>query len=122
MAHKINQVKGVPNGSWSGSNHATVIDPTTPPMSASQLKTRGIIVSVLYIPYQPINPVNTTFAGNEDTYANNNIPNIPASLQGCASPPDAAGSYFYTANTPAEINASLAAMFNHSLQTAHITN
>src|SRR6476659_11333961 len=24
-----NQVKGVPNGGWSGSNHATVIDPTT---------------------------------------------------------------------------------------------
>jgi Flp pilus assembly protein TadG len=115
------QVKGVPNGSWSGSNHATVIDPAHTTV-CSQLKSRGIIVSVLYIPYQPINPVNTTFAGNEDTYANNNIANIPASLQGCASPPDAAGSYFYTANTPAEINASLAAMFNHSLQTAHITN
>jgi Putative Flp pilus-assembly TadE/G-like len=116
-----NQVKGVPNGSWSGSNHATVIDPVNTTV-CSQLKNRGIIVSVLYIPYQPINPVNTAFAGNEDTYANNNIASIPASLQGCASPPDAAGSYFYTANSPAEINASLQAMFNHSLQTAHITN
>jgi hypothetical protein len=116
-----NQVKGVPNGSWSGSNHATVIDPVNTTV-CSQLKSRGIIVSVLYIPYQPINPVNTAFAGNEDTYANNNIANIPASLQGCASPPDAAGSYFYTANSPAEINASLQAMFNHSLQTAHLTN
>jgi Flp pilus assembly protein TadG len=36
-----NQVKGVPNGSWSGSNHATVIDPAT---SCSPLKSRGIIV------------------------------------------------------------------------------
>ena len=36
-------------------------------------------------PYQPINPVNTSFAGDEDDYANWNIPNIPASLKGCAS-------------------------------------
>jgi len=119
-----NQVKGVPNGSWSGSNHATVLTDAlnSYPSACATLKSRGVIVSVLYIPYQPINPVNTVFAGNEDTYANNNIPNIPASLQGCASPPDAAGSYFYTANSPAEINASLTAMFNHSIQTAHITN
>lgn len=107
------QVKGVPNGSWSGSNHATVIDPTV----CSQLKTRGIIVSVLYIPYQPINPVNTSFAGDEDDYANWNIPSIPASLQGCASP-----GFFYTANTPADITTALNAMFDHALVTAHITN
>jgi Flp pilus assembly protein TadG len=115
------QVKGVPNGGWSGSNHATVIDPVNTTV-CSQLKSRGIIVSVLYIPYQTINPVNTSFAGNEDTYANNNIANIPASLQGCASPPDAGGSYFYTANTPTDIQNSLKAMFNHSLITAHLTN
>jgi Flp pilus assembly protein TadG len=115
-----NQVKGVPNGSWSGSNHATTIDlqgslATVP--SCEALKTRGVIVSVLYIPYEPINPVNTSFAGNEDTYANNNIPYIPASLQKCASP-----GFFYTANTPSDITAALNAMFNHALQTAHITN
>jgi Flp pilus assembly protein TadG len=115
------QVKGVPNGSWSGSNHATVIDPVNTTV-CSQLKTRGIMVSVLYIPYQLINPVNTSFAGDEDDYANWNIPNIPASLSGCASPPDAGGSYFYTANSPTEINDSLKAMFNHSLKIAHITN
>jgi len=108
------QVKGVPNGSWSGSNHATVIDPTK---ECKTLKDRGIVVSVLYIPYQTINPVNTSFAGNEDTYANNNIPNIPASLQGCASP-----GFFYTANTPADITTALNAMFNHAVVTAHITN
>lgn len=114
-------------GNWSGSNHATVIaspgsavNPGTSPCAA--LRARGIIVSVLYIPYQPINPVNTSFANDEDDYANWNIPNIPASLQGCASPPDAGGSYFYTASSPAEINASLQAMFNHSLKIAHITN
>jgi len=114
-----NQVKGVPNGSWSGSNHATTIDPVA---VCKPLKDRGITISVLYIPYVTINPVNTTFAGDEDDYANNNIPNIPASLQGCASPPDSAGSYFYTANTPQDITDSLNAMFNHAVQTAHITN
>ncbi len=115
------QVKGVPNGGWSGSNHATTIAKGTS-SPCKPLRDRGIVVSVLYIPYQPINPVNASFAGDEDDYANWNIPNIPASLQDCASPPDAGGSYFYTANTPAEINAALQAMFNHSLQTAHITN
>ena len=114
------QQKGTPNGSWSGSNHATTIDLqntlTTVP-SCTALKNRGIIVSVLYIPYQQINPVNTSFAGDEDDYANWNIPYIPASLQKCASP-----GFFYTANTPADITAALNAMFNHALITAHITN
>ena len=116
---QVPQIKGVPNGAWNFSNHATTIDnqgalATVP--SCETLKGRGIIISVLYIPYQPISPVVTTFAGDEDTYANNNIPYIPASLQKCASP-----GFFYTANSPAEIAASLNAMFNHALQTAHIT-
>jgi Flp pilus assembly protein TadG len=107
------QSKGVPNGGWSGSNHATVINPAT---ACTPLKNRGIIVSVLYIPYQPISPVNASFAGDEDDAANSNIPNIPASLQACASP-----NFFYTANAPADIAAALNAMFNHALVTAHIT-
>jgi Flp pilus assembly protein TadG len=114
------QVKGVPNGSWSGSNHATTIDLqntlTTVP-SCEALKSRGIKVSVLYIPYQKIDPVNTSFAGNEGTYANNNIQYIPASLRKCASPDS-----FYTANTPAEIKKALDDMFLHALRTAHITH
>jgi Flp pilus assembly protein TadG len=114
-----NQVKGVPNGSWSGSNRATVLnDPVNAyPNACKTLKDRGIIVSVLYIPYQKIDPVNTSFAGNEGTYANNNIPFIAPSLQACASP-----GFFYTANSPADITAALNAMFNHALRTAHITN
>jgi hypothetical protein len=108
------------SGGWAGSNHATTI--ATNPSPCAALKTRGIIVSVLYIPYEPISPVNSSFAGDEDDAANNNIPNIPPSLQACASPPDAGGSYFYTANTPADINTALNAMFNHSIQTAHLTN
>ncbi|MFT4118936.1 MAG: pilus assembly protein [Bradyrhizobium sp.] len=108
------QIKGVPNGSWSGSNHATVIDPTA---SCAPLKSRGVIISVLYIPYQPISPVNASFANDEDDYANSNIANIPTSLQNCASP-----GFFYTANTPADITAALNAMFNHAVAEAHITN
>jgi Flp pilus assembly protein TadG len=114
------QIKGVPNGSWSGSNHATTIDLqntlATVPICET-LKGRGIIVSVLYIPYQPVSPVVTSFAGDEDTAANTNIQYIPASLQKCASP-----GFFYTANSPTEIAASLNAMFNHALQTAHLTH
>jgi hypothetical protein len=120
-----NQVKGVPNGAWSGSNHDTVIDPV---VVCKPLKDRGIKISVLYIPFVPINPVNASFANDEDDFANNNIPNIPASLgappsvSGCASPPDAAGSYYYVASSPQEITKSLNAMFNHAVQTAHVTN
>jgi Flp pilus assembly protein TadG len=111
------QTKGVPNGNWAGSNRATVIDSTGPNNVCGQLKNRGIIVSVLYIPYQTISPVNASFADDEDDYANNNIPNIPASLQSCASP-----NFFFTANTPADITTALNAMFQQSLVTAHITN
>jgi Flp pilus assembly protein TadG len=107
-----NQTKGVPNGSWSGSNQATVISPGT---SCSPLKSRGIIVSVLYIPYQSISPVNASFAGDEDDAANNNIANIPASLQGCASP-----GFFYTADSPSDITNALNAMFNHAVTMAHV--
>jgi Flp pilus assembly protein TadG len=113
------------SGGWSGSNHAITIPPSpaasgTSPCAA--LTSRGIKVMVLYIPYQPIQNPNPSFANDEDDFANNNIPNIPPSLQACASPTDASGSYFYTANTPADINSAIVAMFNHSLTTAHITN
>jgi hypothetical protein len=115
------QIKGVPGGGWSGSNHATTIalgssSPCKP------LRDRGIKIMVLYIPYEPINPVNSSFANDEDDAANNNIPHIPQSLQDCASPTDTSGSYFYTATSPAQITAALTAMFNHALVTAHITN
>jgi Flp pilus assembly protein TadG len=108
------QTKALNGGGWSGSNHATVMDPVA---QCKPLKDRGIIVSVLYVPYQPITNPNPNFAGDEDDYANNNITNIPTSLQNCASP-----GYFYTANTPADITSALNAMFNHALVTAHITN
>jgi Flp pilus assembly protein TadG len=108
------QTKGLNGGGWSGSNHATVLDPV---VQCKPLKDRGIIVSVLYVPYAPIQNPNHAFAGDEDGYANSNIASIPGSLQSCASP-----GFFYTANTPADITAALNAMFNHALVTAHITN
>ena len=114
------QSKGVPNGGWSGSNHATVLNNTSAvsfPNACQTLKKRGIIIGVLYIPYQKISPVNSSFASDEDDFANNNIPNISPSLQTCASP-----NFFFTASTPQAINAALQQMFNQSLTTAHITN
>lgn len=114
-----NQVKAI-GGNWSGSNHATVLNDTANdqyPYACQQLKNRGILISVLYIPYQPISPPNPSFANDEDDAANNNIPNIPPSLQSCASP-----NRFYTANTPQDIDNALQQMFADALIAAHITN
>ncbi|MEH2567689.1 TadE/TadG family type IV pilus assembly protein [Bradyrhizobium sp. AZCC 2289] len=113
-----NQYKDV-NGSWHGSNHATVLTDLVNayPGICTTIKNRGIIISVLNIPYQTINPVNTTFAGDEDDYANNNIPNIAPSLQACASP-----NFYFSAGTPTGINDALKKMFDQALKTAHITN
>jgi hypothetical protein len=113
------QSKGVPNGGWSGSNHATVLNnpSNSYPNACATLKNRGITIAVLYIPYQPISPVNASFAGDEDDAANNNIPSIPPSLQACAS-----NGFFYTANTPADITSALQTMFKQALAVAHITN
>jgi hypothetical protein len=108
------QTKALNGGGWSGSNHATVLDPVA---QCKPLKDRGIIISVLYIPYQPIQNPNSAFAGNEDGFANSNITNIPASLSACASP-----KFFFTANAPSDITSALSAMFKLALVTAHITN
>ena len=107
-------------GSWSGTgstcspsyNSATTISTSL----CTTLKNRGITIAVLYIPYQTIQNA-TTFANSEDIYANNNIPNIPGALQSCASP-----NFYYTANTPADINNALITMFEQAVSTAHVTN
>jgi Flp pilus assembly protein TadG len=109
------QTKGVPNGSWGGSNHDTTIP--TPDSNCTAMKNRGITISILYIPFQPINPVNASFAGDEDDAANNNIPNIPPSLQSCAS-----SGFFYTANTPSDITAALVKMFKQAVSQTHLTH
>ena len=100
---------------FSGSNSATVM-PKGASSYCKPLKDRGIIISVLYIPYQKIqNP--TTIFNNEDNVANANIANIPSSLQDCASP-----NFYFVANTPADITTALNQMFNQALETAHITH
>jgi Flp pilus assembly protein TadG len=100
---------------FSGSNSATVM-PSGTTSWCKPLRDRGIMISVLYIPYQTIqNP--TTIFSNEDGVANANIANIPGSLRDCASP-----NFFFTANTPADITTALTAMFNQAIQVAHITN
>src|ERR1700733_397225 len=101
------------NGSWSGSNHATTLNTAI----CTTMKNRGITIAVLDIPYVKVNPVNASFANDEDDAANNNIANIPTSLQTCASP-----GFYYTASSPADIVTALQQMFNQSIITAHITN
>ena len=99
-------------GKWAGDNHATVVDKNL----CKAMKDRGITISVLYIPYQPIqNP--TSFGNNEDYFVNAIIPFIPGALTQCASP-----GFFFTANTPDDITAALNAMFKQALVAARITN
>jgi Flp pilus assembly protein TadG len=100
---------------FSGSNSATVM-PTGAASYCAPLKARGITIAVLYIPYEPIQNPTTVF-NNEDGVANANIPNIPPSLQDCAS-----SGFFFEADTPADITIALNKMFNQALSVAHITN
>jgi Flp pilus assembly protein TadG len=98
-------------GSWSGSNSATTLNTA----NCSLLKNRGITLSILYVPYVPIqNP--TTIWNDEDDVANANIPFIPPSLRACASP-----GYFFTANTPLDITNAMQDMFLQVLAAARLT-
>jgi Flp pilus assembly protein TadG len=99
-------------------NSATVIPPNTEQSTdyCGAMKTRGITVAVLYIPYGTIVDPNSSFASNEDGYANNNVANIPAALQNCAST-----NFFYTASTPQDIQNALVTMFEQAVSTAHIS-
>jgi Flp pilus assembly protein TadG len=118
------------NGNWGSQNwssttsvpyqnSATIMPPNSEQLTnyCTTMKNRGITVAILYIPYTSISYPNSSFASNEDGYANNNIANIPASLQSCASP-----NFYYTANTPTDINNALVEMFEQAVSTAHITN
>jgi Flp pilus assembly protein TadG len=83
------------------------------------MKTRGITVAVLYIPYQTIQDPNANFAGNEDGYANANVQNgtFAANLKACATT-----GFFYTASTPTDIQNALVTMFEQAVATAHISH
>jgi len=99
-------------------NSSAVIPPNSVTTTdyCTTIKNRGITIAILYVPYQPIADPSTIF-DNEDGYANSNIPGIPAALQACASP-----NFYYTADTPADINSALLSMFQQAVNTAHITN
>ena len=107
------------NGSVPHSNSATVIPPNSEQTTdyCGAMKNRGITVAVLYIPYETIQDANSSFANDEDGYANSNIPNIPAALQACASP-----NFYYTASTPQDIQNALVQMFQQSLISAHVSH
>jgi hypothetical protein len=126
------------NGSWGSqnwsssnnvpnANSATVMPPNSPNDQNSPainttnwcttMKNRGITIAILYIPYQPIQDPNSSFASNEDGYANANIQYIPTALQNCASP-----NFLYTATSPAAITTDLIAMFKQSITTAHVSH
>ena len=100
-------------------NSATIMPPNSEDSTdyCAAMKTRGITVAVLYIPYAQIVNPNSSFANNEDGYANANIANIPASLKACASP-----NFFFTATTPSEIKSQLLTMFESALNAARVTN
>jgi Flp pilus assembly protein TadG len=118
------------NGSWSSQNwsstaavpyqnSATIVPPNSVTSTdyCTNIKNRGITIAILYIPYgQIVNP-NSSFASNEDGYANSNIANIPGALQTCASP-----NFLYTASTPADIDNALQTMFQQAVKSAHVTN
>ncbi len=97
---------------WDGSQPAQM-----DPSQCTALKNAGAIVSVLYIPYNIINFTNN--AGGiawENNRVNSFSPTLATPLQACASP-----GYFYTANTPADITASLNTMFDQALRVARLT-
>lgn len=80
------------------------------------LKNRKITIAVLYIPYQPITNPNASFSGNEDGKVNAIVPNIPTTVQQCASP-----GFFFSAYTPSDITNAMQAMFAQSLAAARLT-
>ncbi len=97
---------------WDGSQPAQ-IDPST----CTALKNAGATISILYIPYNPITFVNNSGGiAWENNRVNALSPTLSTPLKACAST-----GYFYTANTPADITASLSAMFDQALRVARIT-
>jgi Flp pilus assembly protein TadG len=112
---------GVNNSqTYSASSGFTGSNPALPSTSAcTTLKKLGVTIAILYIPYQPLpatKPYTASWATAEDTAVNAIIPSDPGNLQSCASP-----NFFYTANTPADINTALTTMFEQAASTAHVS-
>lgn len=103
---------GYGNAWWDGSQPSQ-IDPST----CSALKAAGATISVLYIPYNQISFVNNSGGiAWENNRVNGFSPTLATPLQSCAST-----GFFYTANSPTDINNALSAMFDQALRVARIT-
>ena len=74
----------------------------------------GVMIAILYIPYQPVlNPSSAQQV--ESDQVNAIIPKIPDDLKACAS-----SGFFFTANTDADIDTALQAMFNQAVKAARL--
>lgn len=109
----LSKFKNYKSSNWSyGGSKPAPIDPSY----CNQLKNAGAVVSVLYIPY---NKIDFKDMGGGIAYENNRVnsfsPDLANPLRTCASP-----GFFYTANTPDDIKASLNAMFDQALQVARL--
>ncbi len=100
---------GYGNANFDGST-PQAIDPTL----CKDLISAGATISILYIPYTTL--IFDTDPYGENGKANKAIPSLPANLVSCASP-----GYFYTANTPADINTALNNMFLQAIRAAHLS-
>lgn len=102
------------SGGWNGGSSPQQPNITSYCQYAQQ---KGIMISILYIPYQPIYNPDTSFAGNEDGKVNAVIPSVASNLQNCASP-----GFFFTANSDSDINAAMQAMFAQAQRAARLTH
>ena len=100
------------NAAWWDGSQPSQIDPNT----CAALKNAGATISVLYIPYNQISYVD--YGGTvawENGRVNGFSPTLATPLQACAT-----AGYFYTANTPDDINKALDQMFSQALKVARI--
>lgn len=103
---------GYPDAWWDGSQ-PSAIDPS----QCAALKSAGVTISILYIPYIQISFVNDgSNVAWENATVNGISPGLQTPLQQCASP-----GFFYTANSSADITAALNAMFAQATQITHLT-
>lgn len=85
------------------------------PALCNALKSRGITVSVLEIPY-PLFTNPKTFAASQEFKANDAAPNLEPAMKACASP-----GFYRKADSPADIAAAMDDMFKQAVQSARLT-
>ncbi len=90
--------------------------PTNVVQTCQYAQSLGVVISILYIPYVPIQNPNSSFANDEDDKVNAIIPYLPTDLQQCASK-----GFFFQANSDADITNAMQAMFAQALQAARLT-